>query len=72
MNKMMHSPGTVRDAIIGFMTEIGGDSLASEIEIAVESNIGEGLVTFVRSYLRFRRGTFRRTADGRYQLKGKT
>ena len=44
-NSMKHPPGTVRDAIIAYL---------SEIKNAVESKIGDVPASSVRSYLRLR------------------
>ena len=68
---MKHSPGIVRDAIIAYLNGKVGSASVSEIKSAVESKIGTVPASSVRSYLRLRPDTFKRTGRGRYQLKRK-
>ena len=68
MSKPKHPPGSIRDAILGFLTENAGDASVEEIRSAVEQTIGSVPPSSVRSYLRLRPDIFERTVRGRYQI----
>lgn len=62
-------PGSVRDAIIEFLTE-NGPSHLSEIVPGVEASIGSVSQSSVRSYLNLNTPkTFKRVGRGRYALR---
>ncbi len=69
MTQRKHSPGTVRDAIVGFLGGLYGDASVTEIRSAVEAELGHVPASSVRSYLRLRPDTFERTGHGLYRLK---
>lgn len=68
MNKKKHPPGSIRDAILGFLTDIPGDVSVAEIQTAVEQILGSVPPSSVRSYLRLRPDLFERTTRGRYRI----
>ena len=68
MSKPKHAPGSIRDAILGFLTENTGDASISAIRNAVEQSIGCVPASSVRSYLRLRPDLFERTVRGRYRI----
>ena len=68
MSKPKHPPGSIRDAILGFLTENAGDASVAEIRNAMEQTIGSVPPSSVRSYLRLRPDIFERTVRGRYQI----
>ena len=68
MSKPKHPPGSIRDAILGFLTENAGDASVAEIRNAVEQTIGSVPPSSVRSYLRLRPDIFERTIRGRYKI----
>ena len=66
---MSLSPGVVRDAIIDYLSALGGDASAEEIMTAVKGNLGDVPPSSIRSYLNLNTPkTFQRTARGRYRL----
>ena len=69
MSKDKHPPGSIRDAIVGFLTETDGDASVAEIRHAVEQKIGSVPASSVRSYLRLRPDIFDRTVRGRYEIQ---
>ena len=69
MDRLKHSPGTVRDAIVSCLDLTQGDASVAEIHRAVEARIGAVPASSVRSYLRLRPDRFERTGRGRYRLK---
>jgi hypothetical protein len=64
-------PGEVRDAIVGFLTEVGRDASVAEIREAVGQRLsGNVPPSSIRSYLNLNTPTlFERTARGRYRLR---
>ena len=64
-----HSPGSVRDAIVAYLTSRYEDATVAEIRNAVESELGRVPASSVRSYLRLRPDTFERTGYGRYRIR---
>jgi site-specific DNA-methyltransferase (adenine-specific) len=67
---MSFAPGTVRDAIIGYLEAIGQDASIAEIYDAVVRRIGDVPPSSVRSYLNLNsQEIFERTDVGRYRLK---
>ena len=69
MGRSKHSPGTVRDAIVGYLDSRYGDATVTEIRNAVESELGDVPASSVRSYLRLRPDVFERTGHGRYRIR---
>lgn len=69
MRDQKHPPGVVRDAIVTFLGDRTDDATVADILQGVESRIGDVPASSVRSYLRLRPDTFRRTGHGRYALK---
>ena len=69
MSKVRYPPGAIRDAITAYLTERTGDASVSEIRRAVEGELGAVPASSVRSYLRLRPDTFRRTSRGRYEVQ---
>lgn len=66
---MARAPGTVRDAIVGYLSESGEASVA-EIRAAVIKKIGDVPASSIRSYLNLNAPEqFERTGRGRYRLK---
>jgi site-specific DNA-methyltransferase (adenine-specific) len=70
---MAHAPGTVRDAILSFLSEHPGqEGSVGEIRAAVAKRLGQVSASSIRSYLNLNvPETFERTARGRYRLKKK-
>jgi DNA modification methylase len=69
---MPRPPGTIRDNIIAFMTDLSRDASLAEIREAVSQALGEVSDSSVRSYLNLNVPvTFERTGRGRYRLKKK-
>jgi len=65
------APGTVRDAIIGYLSAVPGDACLDEIRDAVARQIGGISPSSIRSYLNLNiPDVFERTGRGRYRLKG--
>lgn len=63
-----HSPGTIRDAIVGYLSNAQAAS-ASEIHNAVAAQLGHVSTSSVRSYLSLNcPGQFQRLERGRYSL----
>jgi DNA modification methylase len=69
---MARAPGSIRDAILAYMTNLNADASVAEIKEAVGSRIGDVPSSSVRSYLNLNvPDTFERTGRGRYGLKKK-
>ena len=63
------APGQVRDAILEFFRQHGGEVTVAEVCHAVSEKIGAVPQSSIRSYLRLNTpGTFRRVSRGRYRL----
>jgi hypothetical protein len=70
---MARPPGTVRDAIVGYLSDGDKDASVSEIREAVSKHLGRVPASSVRSYLNLNvPSVFERTARGRYRLKKST
>jgi len=69
---MARAPGSIRDAILAYLNDIGGEASLPDIRQAVVGKIGNVSPSSVRSYLNLNvPGTFERTGRGRYRLKKK-
>jgi DNA modification methylase len=69
---MARAPGSIRDAILAYLTDIGGEASLADIRAAVSKKLGEVSSSSVRSYLNLNvPETFERTGRGRYRLKKK-
>jgi len=67
---MARAPGSIRDAILAYLTDIGGEAALPDIRQAVSAKMGEVSPSSVRSYLNLNvPETFERTGRGRYGLK---
>ena len=69
MERLKHSSGSVRDAIVSCLDLTREDASVAEIHRAVEARIGAVPASSVRSYLRLRPDRFERTGHGRYRLR---
>ena len=71
-DSMARPPGSIRDAIIGYLSEIDSEASLAKIREAVISKIGEVPSSSVRSYLNLNvPELFERTGRGQYRLKKK-
>jgi hypothetical protein len=71
-DSMAHAPGTIRDAILAYLSEVNRDASLAEIKQYVSDKIGTVSSSSVRSYLNLNvPDTFERTGRGRYRLKKK-
>jgi hypothetical protein len=69
---MSRPPGTVRDAIVRYMSTVEKEATVAEIRAAISKQLGEVPSSSVRSYLNLNvPDTFERTGRGRYRLKKK-
>lgn len=70
---MVRAPGTVRDAILGYLSEVtNNEASIGEIRAALTSKLGPIPASSVRSYLNLNvPATFERISRGRYRLKKK-
>jgi DNA modification methylase len=67
---MTHAPGSIRDSIIGYLSDLHADATVGEIHQAVSRQIGEVAASSVRSYLNLNTPeTFERASRGRYRIK---
>ena len=67
---MARAPGSIRDAILGYLADADRDVSVAEITEAVAKEIGNVSPSSVRSYLNLNvPNTFERTARGQYRLK---
>jgi len=66
---MSLAPGTIRDSIIEFLSDLGSDATLDEISTAVCGRVGDVPASSIRSYLNLNTpSTFERTGRGRYRL----
>lgn len=69
---MARAPGTIRDAIIRYLSATGRDASIAEIRQGIASQLGNVASSSVRSYLNLNvPETFERVGRGRYRLKQK-
>ena len=69
---MARAPGSIRDAIVEHLSQVGDDASLQEIRKAVVDRLGEVSSSSVRSYLNLNvPQVFERTGRGRYRLKKK-
>jgi site-specific DNA-methyltransferase (adenine-specific) len=69
---MARAPGSIRDAILAYLSDADRDASVVEITEAVAEKIGKVSASSVRSYLNLNvPKTFERTGRGRYRLKKK-
>jgi DNA modification methylase len=69
---MARAPGSIRDAIVRYLSAGDREATTSEIREAVSKELGEVAPSSVRSYLNLNvPDTFVRTGRGRYRLKKK-
>src|SRR5947209_7839946 len=68
---MARAPGSIRDAIIGYLSEHDAASVAAITE-AIEESLGKVSASSIRSYLNLNvPEKFERTGRGKYRLKKK-
>ncbi|QRM35353.1 site-specific DNA-methyltransferase (plasmid) [Microvirga sp. VF16] len=66
---MSRAPGSIRDAIVGFLEAVDNDVGVAEIQEAIRRQMGEVAPSSIRSYLNLNTPrTFVRTGRGRYRL----
>jgi hypothetical protein len=66
---MALAPGTIRDAIVGYLSSIEGDASLPDIRAAVMKRLGQVPQSSIRSYLNGNvPKIFVRTGRGRYKL----
>jgi hypothetical protein len=69
---MARAPGSVRDAIVRYMTAENRDVSLAEIREAISKELGDVSPSSVRSYLNLNvPEQFERTGRGQYRLKKK-
>jgi DNA modification methylase len=69
---MGRAPGSIRDAIVAYLSELDRDASLEEIRQAVGVRLGQVSASSVRSYLNLNAPeTFERTGRGRYRFKKK-
>jgi site-specific DNA-methyltransferase (adenine-specific) len=70
---MARSPGTVRDAILGYLSQVEGhEASIKDIRAALSDKLGKVSASSIRSYLNLNvPEIFERTGRGRYRLKKK-
>lgn len=67
---MGHAPGTIRDAIVGYLSLLQGEASVSEISKAVSARVGNTSASSIRSYLNLNvPELFERTQRGHYRLR---
>jgi site-specific DNA-methyltransferase (adenine-specific) len=67
---MTHQPGSIRDSIIRYLSDLRTDATIADIYQAVVREVGGVSASSVRSYLNLNTpGTFDRAGRGRYRLK---
>jgi hypothetical protein len=67
---MARAPGTIREAIVAYLSSCDHDASVSEIRDAISEKLGEVPSSSVRSYLNLNVSTmFERVRRGRYRLK---
>lgn len=68
---MSRAPGSVRDAVVGYLSTLGRDATLDEIERGVRRSVGKVSPSSVRSYLNLNTPeVFERVRRGRYRLRG--
>jgi hypothetical protein len=71
-DSMARAPGSIRDAIVRYLSEADREATLDEIRGAVASQLGEVSPSSVGSYLNLNvPDVFERTGRGRYRLKKK-
>jgi hypothetical protein len=72
-DSMVLAPGSVRDAIVSFLSSVDGrEASIGEIKAAVARKLGDVPASSIRSYLNLNvSDIFERTGRGRYRLKKK-
>jgi hypothetical protein len=71
-DSMARSPGSIRDAIVGYLSKVDKEATLEEIRTAVAAHLGSVSPSSVRSYLNLNvPSIFERTGRGRYRLKKK-
>jgi DNA modification methylase len=72
-DSMARAPGTIRDAILNYLSEIPGhEASVTDINASVVKTLGKVSASSIRSYLNLNvPGTFERIGRGRYRLKKK-
>lgn len=72
-DSMARAPGTIRDAILAFLSEAAGqEGSVKEIKAAIQERLGSVPASSIRSYLNLNvPDLFERTGRGRYRLKKK-
>jgi hypothetical protein len=69
---MARAPGSIRDAIVGYMSEVKGEASIQDIRDALAGRLGPVSPSSIRSYLNLNvPEVFQRTGRGRYRLKKK-
>lgn len=67
---MARAPGSIRDAIVSYLSQLDCDASLKQIRESVSAKLGETSSSTVRSYLNLNvPETFERTGRGRYRLK---
>ena len=67
---MSRAPGAIRDSVISYLRDLGGEATLEEINLAVARKLGAASASSVRSYLNLNiPDTFERVGRGRYRLK---
>ncbi len=69
-DSMARAPGTIRDAILGYLSEVAGrEASVQNIKAAVAERLGSVSASSIRSYLNLNvPDQFERTGRGRYRL----
>jgi hypothetical protein len=71
-DSMARAPGTIRDAIVGYLSAADKEASISEIRTAIAKQLGNVSPSSVRSYLNLNvPRIFERTGRGTYRLKKK-
>ena len=72
-DSMARAPGTIRDAILAYLSEMAGrEASVGDIKAAISTKLGTVPASSVRSYLNLNvPDLFERTGRGRYRLKKK-
>jgi len=72
-DSMARAPGTIRDAILAYLSEVAGrEASVQDIKAAVAKRLGDVPASSIRSYLNLNvPDQFERTGRGRYRLKKK-
>ena len=70
-DSMARAPGTIRDAILAYLSEVAGrEASVQDIKAAVAKRLGDVPASSIRSYLNLNvPDQFERTGRGRYRLK---